>query len=191
MQNKKASAGFPIEFIFSLILFIFTLIIFSILFFSTNLIKSPNLIIKSEAYQDSSKLINILRSETNVHYSNKNLVIGELISLSYQDEKYKQNLKEEVAKLLSKLPKPPKEKDTAEIKIITPSAVSSSLQESYWLMDIEIDGINFINIGEQSVIGKKLFVQNAVIPLSNQKSAKITLYLDCFSCSQEGIDAIA
>src|SRR3989338_7006214 len=147
------------------------------------------MIIKSTAYQDSSKILTILKSPTNTQEENVNLSIAELISLAHKDNNYKQNLTKELTNLLNKLPKPQRKEDLTQVNIATPSAISSSLQEANWNIDIEINN-NFLHIGKRSITGSDIFLQTALIPISNKELARVNLYLNCFSCSGEGIDAL-
>ncbi|MBS3152868.1 hypothetical protein J4230_05680 [Candidatus Woesearchaeota archaeon] len=188
MWDKKGDYGFPIYFVPVLAIFVIVLIIFSALFFASNIIKSPNLIIKSVKYQDSSKVLTILKSVVPVE--NKNITIAELISLAFEDSKYEGKLGEEIKTFLSKLPKPQRKEDLTESKLLIIEATKSSLQKANWILEIESNG-RTIAFGEKSTFGMKYFLQNAIIPLSFNNIAKIKLYLDCFSCSEEGINAIA
>ena len=188
MYNKKGDYGFPIYFVPALIIFIIILSLFSFLFFAADIINSPNLIIKTESYQDSSKLMVLLKSV--VQIKNENITIAELISLSYENKEYKEILNTEIKKLISKLPKPPRAEDLAEVNILTPSATQSGLQKAEWNLDLEFED-EIIHIGEKSSFGRSYFSQTAIMPISNNNLAKINLYLDCFSCSKEGIEAIA
>jgi len=186
MWDKKGDVGFSLYFFPTLLFFALIIIVFSMLFFATNLTKSPNLLVKGERYQDSSKLLTVLNSQTE-----GNITIAELISLASQDEIYKKNLTREIEKLIQKLPKPPKDKDLAQVNFATPSAVSASLQDANWHFEIQIDHSYLLKVGKEATIVNYYFVQRSNIPLSNKKIAKVKLYLDCFSCSEEGIDAIA
>ena len=92
-------------------------------------------------------------------------------------------------KLLSKLPMPAK-KGLAEVKITSPSAVSEEFQKAEWNMEIDIRG-DILHIGNGVTLGKKYFIQTAAIPLAGKEKAVITLYLDCFSCSEESLNGIS
>lgn len=188
MYNKKADYGLPIYITPSIVLFIIILLIFGFLFFSAGLINSPNLIIKSQAYQDSNKLLTILSSQVNL--SNNFISIAELINLAQQDSNYQSKLDTELNNLISKLPIPSRKEDLTQVNLLTLSSAQSSLQKANWNLDIEIEG-QTNHLGETITLGTKYFLQSAVIPISDNRTAKITLYLDCFSCSKEGLDAIA
>src|SRR3989338_2463663 len=130
------------------------------------------MIIKSTAYQDSSKILTILKSPTNTQEENVNLSIAELISLAHKDNNYKQNLTKELTNLLNKIPKPQRKEDLTQVNIATPSAISSSLQESYWNIDVEINNNNFLHLGERSITGSDIFFQTTLIPISNKELAR-------------------
>ncbi len=188
MYNKKGDYGLPIYFTPALVLFILVLFIFSFLFFAADLINSPNLIIKSQTYQDSGKLMVMLRSQVTI--DNNNITIAELVSLAQDNPKYKESLNTELNRLLLKLPKPPRKEELSEVSFLTPSSVKSSLQKANWNLDIVIQE-QTLHLGEEQTLGTNYFLQSTVIPISNNRTAKLSLYLDCFSCSKEGIDAIA
>ena len=113
MYNKKGDYGLPIYFTPALVLFILVLFIFSFLFFAADLINSPNLIIKSQTYQDSGKLMVMLRSQVTI--DNNNITIAELVSLAQDNPKYKESLNTELNRLLLKLPKPPRKEEITEL----------------------------------------------------------------------------
>lgn len=189
MYNKKGiDFGFPVYFIPSIVIFAITLLIFGLIFFGSNLLDSPKLVIKSEQYESNSKLLTILKTKTTVNYNDNNLTIAELIQLSYENEEYKKTLYDEVNNLLLKLPLPPKGKDLTQVNIATYSSISSSLQQAKWNFKVNIQGDEFISA--QQDFGTKYLIQTTLIPLPNQQVAKVRLYLNCFSCSEEGLNAI-
>ncbi|MBI2148745.1 hypothetical protein HYU23_03625 [Candidatus Woesearchaeota archaeon] len=190
-MGKKGGYELPMILVPAVAIFTLTLIVFGILFFSTNLFKNPDKIIRPAHYGDDSKLITILKSRTEIQENQEKLIIAELISLAYTKPEYKQNLTSELNKLLIKLPKPSKGKDLAEVEVVTPKSVSASLQKANWNIKIKIEDELFLHAGEESIAGSEYFVQKAAIPITNKKIANIILYLDCFSCSGEAIDDIA
>ncbi len=189
MYNKKGDYGFPLYFLPSLGLFLLVIIIFSLIFFVFNFFDSPNLVIKSEAFQDSSKIINLLKS--NIELNGKQTQIAELINLAYSDPKYKEDLNKEVNKILLALPLPGVKEDLTKVNFATPGAISGSLQEARWILEIRADNELFYYNAKESITGKRYFLQSTLIPLANNKVAKVNLFLDCFSCSEEEVNAIA
>ena len=63
MWDKKGDLALPAYFSIALAALVIILFIFAILFFVVGVPKNPNLVIKSASYQDSSKLMIILKTE--------------------------------------------------------------------------------------------------------------------------------
>lgn len=147
------------------------LVIFGIFFFVVGIKQNPNLTIHSDNYGDSSKLLVILKTET----QSNSLTVAELISLAVQDENYKVQLNSEISKLINKLPKP----------------TGKSVRTSNWIFKVNMNDEIIINIGNENIIATKYLSQIVYLPLENKKLAKVELYLDCLGCSMEEVDAIA
>ena len=103
MWDKKGDLALPAYFSIALAALVIILFIFAILFFVVGVPKNPNLVIKSASYQDSSKLMIILKTEASQVSDTK---ISELLSLANKDESYKDQLSKDISFLLDKLPKP-------------------------------------------------------------------------------------
>ena len=169
MFNKKGDLALPLYLSIGMAALVIILVIFGIFFFVVGIKQNPKLIISSADYGDSSKLLIILKTETN------NLTIGELISLAEKDESYKTQLNSEISKLVSKLTKP----------------TSKGVRTSSWIFKIYIEDQTSLEIGTENLIGTNYLNQVIYLPLENKKLAKAELYLDCLGCSKEDIDAIA
>lgn len=191
MLDKKGDFGFPFYFFPAVSLLMFLLVLYGVIFFVIEIGQSPNLVIKSESYQDSSKIITILRSPTSVQQNNINLTIAELISLANQDESYKEKLTEELNFLVNRLPKVPKGENLADVVIATPSATRETIKEAYWNLDVEVEDISFLHIGESVSFSDIYLEQSMNVPLRNKKLAKVKLYLNCLACKEEDIVFIA
>lgn len=191
MLDKKGDYGFPFYFFPATTLLILTLVVFGIMFFVVEIGKSPNLVIKSEVYQDSSKLITILRSPTSVQQNGFNLSIAQLISLAYKNPTYKNKLSQELKFLLDRLPRIPKGEGLADVVIATPSATRETIKEANWNFDVEIENNNFLHIGQEPSLSTNYLNQSIIIPLENNKIAKVDLYLNCFLCKKEDVDFVS
>ena len=170
MLNKKGGFGLPFYFPQSLLLFVLTLIVFGILFFGIGITQNPNLVIGGETYQDSYKLFTILNSP--VQLNSANITIIELMPLAYEDELYKEQLESELKKILSQLPRPGSRQD-------------------YWNIDIKIGDEEFISLGDRTLGAKDYYKQQINLPLNDKKLAKISLYLNCLTCTKEDLERFA
>ena len=168
MYNKKGDFGFPVYLIPSLVAFLFTILVFRIIFFTGNLFNNPNLIIRSEEYNDDSKIIVLLQSES-ITYPGR--TIAEIIGMSYNGETRNDEIKKEILEIsdiMQKMPRP---------------------EKGNWIFRAEADGNIFLEVGAESLAGSKYFLQSAFIPVGNKKSAKVTLYLDC-ACREDELNAV-
>lgn len=190
MYNKKGDFGLPLYFFPAIMFFVFGLVFFAVIFFVIGIDNSPNLVIRSGGYQDSSKVITILRTPTAVQQENKSLNIAELISLAYEKPQYKEQLNNELIILLRKLPLVQKGEGLGDVIIATPSATRESIKSDQWNLDIKVDNTDFSHVGEEASISNNYLVQSANIPLENGKLAEVKLYLNCFACTSEDIDDI-
>lgn len=166
MWDKKGDWALPLYILQSLALLVIILFIFSILFFTVGIKQNPELRINPEHYQDSSKLLIILRSQTNVNH----LTIAELITLAANDDSYKDELEAEIRSLLLKIP---------------PQITS----DWNWVLKIKVDNQVFLESGITAPLRKEYLHQSATIPLQNKKTAKLTMYFECFACSGSEINA--
>ena len=171
MWGKKGDLALPLYLSLALAALVVILFIFGIFFLVIGVTQNPNLQIKSEAYQDSSKLLTILKSTTNAQIDNVNLTIAELISLANKNENYKEKLTQELSYLLTKLPKPK--------------------ENSRWNTIIYVGDKTFLELAEEVILGNKHLKQSIKIPLENKELAEVNLYLNCFSCSEEEINNVA
>ncbi|GEM_PF-3942160 len=169
MKNKKGFTELPFYFIPSLVLLVITLLIFGILFFIIGIEKSPNLVIRSEAYEDTSKLNNLLK--ININLLNEQMSLAEAISQTNGDPSLKPNLEEEIKALLERLPKPP-------------------AKQAFWNLKIEINHQEFLTLGQKTVFAKEYHIQKVNIPLENKAVAKITLSLNCYGCTREELEDV-
>ncbi|HLC58241.1 MAG TPA: hypothetical protein VJI68_00100 [Candidatus Nanoarchaeia archaeon] len=167
MTNKKGDLAFGLYFWPTFSLLIITLIIFGIIFFIVG-IKSDKITINSQVYEDSSKIITVSKSPTNVIINEKNLSISELISLAHKDESYKEKLNTEFTYLINKIPKPENKKSNWNAKII-------------------IDNNEFLKIDQSSVGSSNYFNQVMIIPLEDKKIAKLELSLSCRLCKLQDL----
>lgn len=168
MWDKKGDLALPAYFSIALAALVIILFIFAILFFVVGVPKNPNLVIKSASYQDSSKLMIILKTEASQVSDTK---ISELLSLANKDESYKDQLSKDISFLLDKLPKPK--------------------EDSQWILNIKINNSAFLNVGEENPLGVNYLKQNIVVPLENKDLAFVELYLNCLLCKEEDIDNVA
>ncbi len=157
----------PLYFFPALFAFLIILLVFGILFFLLNTFHNPNLTIKSEAYYDSSKIILILSSPATVE--NQKVSIAKLISMAYEDEKYKTQLEDELDKILKKIPKP-------------------GIRQDYWNLDIKDMNGEFLHIGDKTIGVKDYSLQEVTLPLRNGDLVKISLYLNCAYCTEDDIN---
>lgn len=170
MLGKKGGFGLPLYFPQTLLLFVLTLIFFGVLFLVIGISQNPNLLINGAAYQDSHRLLTILQSP--MQLNNEKITLAEFISIAYEDENYKTKLEEELTSLLNSLPKP-------------------GIRQDYWNMDIEIDNKEFVSLGDKTIGAQNYYEQQVNIPLSNNKIAKVKLYLNCLSCTRGDLDNFA
>lgn len=188
MYNKKGG----IDFVLTLpaILFIIVLVIafFFVMFFVVG-VESPNLVINSASYEDSSTIITLLKSPVEV--DNQNITIAELISLAYHNQNYKSRLTTELNSLLARVPTPIEGEDLADVNVATLSSMRKSVRDVNWNMDITIDNTRFLRAGESTTLPMYFFNQTTIIPLENNKLARVTLYMTCFGCGEEQINEIA
>ena len=192
MSNKKGSIDLLIYFLPTTVFLMIVLVFFGVLFFVVEIGQSPNLVISSAAYQSSSKLNTILRTPSTVQENNNNLTIAELISKSYDEPRYKEELTKEIKFLLDYvLPRVNKGKGLADTIIATPETTREELKEARWNLDIKIDNVNFLHVGEESSFSTNYLIQTMNIPLENKRIAKVTLYLNCRSCNKEDLDFVA
>ena len=185
MLDKKGIA-YIVYFWPSIILLAMILLFFIILFFIVGIQQSPNLVIKAEAYEDSSELNAIIRSTTEVKINNLNLSIGQLVSLAHKDQSYKEELSNELNKLLNQLAKLPEQRGSNIVGIS--ESERRKLKEATWNLDIKIEENNFLHIGEgdpYSGIYNGYLIQIINIPLEEGKLAEVVLYLNCFDCTNK------
>lgn len=168
MFNNKADFGFPLYFIQSFAIFVLVLLFFGALFFFVGVFKNPHLMINADSYTDSSKLLTLLQTQ---EISTK-LTIAELIPLSFSNQQYKQKLTEELNGFLSNLPKPEN-------------------KQAYWNLDIYSNDVIFINFGDKTLGAKDHYMQKATLPSLSKENFKISLYLNCLTCTKEDIEKYA
>ncbi len=173
MLDKKAEDyGLLIHTFIAIILLVLIFIVFTFLFGFLGMGKSPNQIIRAEYYQDSSKIITLVSSPTQIQENNKNLTIAELISLASTDEIYKSKLDIEISKLMKTLPK------TDKIYFS-------------WNLNIQTNDKTLINIGEETIASTNYSMQKINIPIKNKEIAKVILYANCLGCKEADVNAIA
>ncbi len=181
MFNKKG-ISYPLYFFQSVVLLVLILIFFGTIFFVIGIKQSPNLVIRPEAYSSSSELNAIIRSPTSIQQNNNALTVGELISLAYKDENYKDELNEELKTLLSKLPVV----EGQPASIIATSEATRKSKEATWNFNIKIGQNNFLRLGEPEVFEVGSYshlAQSMSIPLENGETATVTMYFGCFDCT--------
>lgn len=168
MLGKKGDFGFPLYFIQSFAVFILVLLFFGALFFFIGVFKNPHLIINADSYSDSSKLLTLLQTQEN----DTKLTITELIPLSFNNQEYKQKLTEELNKFISDLPKPEN-------------------KQAYWNLDIYSNEVIFISLGDKTLGAKDHYIQKITLPSLSKENFKISLYLNCLTCTKEDIEKYA
>ncbi len=169
MFNKKGDAGFPIYMPFSIAALILILLTFSILFFALGFANSSALVVGGVSYQDSMTLINLLKTEIQLD-SNK-MVIADAINLASKSEENSNKVKNEIDKILLKLPKPNK-------------------GTSYWYLEVKTNN-KFLEAGSEAELGTKYLTQELTLPLENKQLVYVKLYLSCRSCNSEGVEALS
>ena len=163
-MRKKGISELPFLFIPSVILLIVILFVYGIIFFGVGIKKSPNLVIRAEAFQDSLKVLTLLRTPLE-----NNQIAAEAINQAVKDETKKQEVERQLKELLLKIPKP-------------------KTREAFWNLEVTVNNQEFFKIEQKTIGAKDFFIQTVNLPLENKELAKVTLSLNCFSCTKEDIE---
>ena len=173
MLNKKGEdSGLIFHVFIASVCLLLVFIVFTFLFTMLGIGKSPNLIMREDAYQDSSKVITLVSSPTSIQENNHNLTIAELISRASDDEIYRSKLDTEVSSFLKQLPKPDRNYFS-------------------WNLKIKTNDKELINIGEDQIASTNYSMQTTNVPIKNKGLARVTLYANCLNCNEGDINAIA
>lgn len=157
MLNKKAWA-YPIELVVGVALLLLILTFYSIIFFGVDATKSDAPVVSAEGYKDSVYLINILKTNIEVH--TEKLSIADAINDIYSGRLKKEEIEYQIQKVLESLPRP----DNSEYAL-------------------EIKGSQNLDFGK-SINIQKFLEQKTTIPLSNKENAIATIYLTCERCEE-------
>ena len=169
-MHKKGSWMYPIDFMVYGTLLVIILVFYGILLFGFDLAESQATTVSIEDYQDSTTLINILK--TPIKLNDQTITVLEAINLANKNQIDIPILNQEINNLLLKLPKP----------------VNS---QAYYKLEIKKQDKDFLEFG-QSVVGfnNEYLKQEILIPIDTKETAIAYLTFICSSCSKEQIEVL-
>jgi len=162
--HKKGSWAYPLEFVTYVGLLTVILVIYGIIFFGFKVAEPDAPVISAKDYQDSTTLINFLRTPTEVN-GNK-MTIADSINLFYNSQLSEQEFKNLISNTLNSLPKPN--------------------EDSNYKLEIGKDVV----FDKSNIFQAEKIVQGLYFPLSNKKIVLIKLSLKC-NCNEEEVFEVA
>ncbi|MEK6948068.1 MAG: hypothetical protein AABX19_02380 [Nanoarchaeota archaeon] len=165
MGKKGADFGMGLTMIPSIIILIIILTFYIFLFFVWGFGNSPDLIIKSDAYSDSSKILVLINTPLG------SSTLSELISDNVDNKEEIKKLEPDITSLIKSLPVPPN-------------------KNAFWNFIVSKNDEEILAIRESTLGASDYYKQSINIPLKDRSLLNMELYLNCNNCNEEDLALI-